>query len=143
MIKTILTATTETASWSDFSNIATLIIALVAIVSPILTALINNLYQFKLRKLEIEQKNQEYIYNKKKEALSNYLSSMSRVVNNSTLENIDEYALSYPIALLYVDNESSILMIEIDKLINEYEWTASHLLLDKITLRIKEQLGSM
>lgn len=64
----------------DTSLTLTSIIAIVALISPILTALINNYYSLKIKELENNQKRYEESIKKKQEIFEKYCQTLSQAL---------------------------------------------------------------
>ncbi len=93
----------------------TVIIALAAIFSPIFVAIINNIYNFKIRKAEYAEHNvirayeremSEYEANviKEKQLYYDYLSSCSSLIWHLSAENLTNYGKFYPLVLIRLDD---------------------------------------
>ncbi len=89
----------------DLTVTITTVLALVAIISPIFTAIINNHYQLKLKRMELKQ--QEYLQSilHKQNALENYLCYLNEEVQHSTKESQSKYAEFYPLAYVYLPKD--------------------------------------
>lgn len=84
---------------NEFTVIAALIAAVAAIVAPVFTAIINNHYQYKIRKLELTQK-------QKIEVIQRYAASCSNYMVACNAKARDEYYQSYGEVFLYTDKRS-------------------------------------
>lgn len=94
----------------EWTSIATLVIGVCAIVSPILTAIINNHYQLKLRQLEYKM---EFIDREKvrqKRIVEDYLEKASSCTHAPTLESQKDYCAAFSLASLYVPADTAVLM---------------------------------
>ena len=98
----------------DLTVSISVILALSAILSPIIVALINNHHQLKIKRLEI---NERYIIS----AFQNYLSKLEQCIASNMTNNYQEYNNAYGQALLYASNNSKILMKRIDEIIKASE----------------------
>lgn len=86
----------------DLTISISVIVALCAIISPILTAIINNCYQLKIKKLELKQKEYEQSILYKRNIFENYLRYLNDVFQNPTKESLSGYAQYYPLAFMYL-----------------------------------------
>lgn len=86
----------------DLTITISVILALAAIISPIFTAIINNRYQLKLKKLELKQKEYEQTVMYKRNIFENYLRYFNDVFQHPTNESLSGYAQYYPLAFMYL-----------------------------------------
>ena len=101
----------------DLSITISVIIAIAAIISPILTARINNRHQFKLRKLELDQQSYEHLVLQEKEIYYAYLSATSKLIHLVDRDNLKNYSEYYPLVLVRVNQELSKDLELIDSLV--------------------------
>lgn len=103
----------------DLTITVSVIVAVVAVISPIFTAIINNHYQLKLKKLETKQEDYKQTVLYKRDIFENYLRYLNDVVQNPTNESLSKYAQYYPLAYVYlpqnVREKMSYVNHEIDK----------------------------
>ena len=105
----------------DLSITISAIIAIAAIISPILTTLINNHHQKKLKEIEIKQEYNEKVISHQKQAFENYLYKAGKHIGAhcSNIEAEKEYYEAYFVACLYASNGLKSKMDEADDLIQE------------------------
>lgn len=129
----------------DTSLTITSIIAFVALISPVLTAIINNRYQIKMKQLEINEKRYNENIRLKKELFEKYCESLSQVVvyYSPSYEVLKWYGSCYGKALLYMNKQQSDQAIEINKQINLQRYKMAHDLSDQHILDIKEQIDKL
>lgn len=89
----------------DLTISISVIVALAAIISPILTAIINNHYQLKLKHMELKQKEYEETIMYKRNIFENYLRNLNDVFQHPTNESLSRYAQYYPLACLYLPED--------------------------------------
>lgn len=94
----------------DLTVTVSVIIALCAIISPIIVAIINNRYQLKLKKIEFAR---DY----KIHAFEEYMSSLQRRISNRNSNTVSEYAKAFGNALIYASPSTQSVMLEIDEII--------------------------
>lgn len=96
----------------DLSITISAIIAVAAIISPILTAVINNLHQRTMKKLELEEKHYDKTVSYQKEIFENYLSKTGNYIGSrfTNVKALMEYDDAYLVALLYAPNDLQVLM---------------------------------
>lgn len=104
----------------NLSFISILITATVAIsstFSPIITTLINNKHQLKIKKLELEQKHYDDEIAFQKNIFNEYLHKAGLLYGSGfNKDALKQYGDAYAIALLYAPEEIRKLMIETNKL---------------------------
>lgn len=96
----------------DLSITISAIIAVAAIISPILTAIINNVHQRSMRKLELKNEHYEKTVSYQKEIFENYLSKTGNYIGScfTSTKSLMEYDDAYFVALLYAPSELQTLM---------------------------------
>lgn len=82
----------------DLTVTVSIIIALCAIISPILTAIINNHHQLKLRKLELREKQYENTIVYQRSIFENYLRASGKCITHANPDALREYGEYYLIA---------------------------------------------
>ena len=99
--------------WTAIISGVTLI---AAILSPILTTIINNRYQLKLRKSEFLEKH-------KAEVIENYLKNVGAVINNPSNENFEKFGFNSKEVYLYVSTDHWTLLDDIENLIKNRQFS--------------------
>lgn len=96
----------------DLSITISAIIAVAAIISPILTAIINNVHQKSMKKLELKEKHYEKTVSYQKEIFENYLSKTGNYIGSvfTSTKALMEYDNAYLVALLYAPSDLQVLM---------------------------------
>lgn len=112
------------------------ILAICAIISPILVALINNCHQTKIKKIELKQQEITNTLIHKRSILEEYLSTAGRCVHYNTEEALNKYGEIYAVALMfapeYIQHEMKIL----DNLIRQCEYQEASKQLFQLAPRI-------
>jgi len=87
----------------DLSITISAVIAIAAIISPILTAIINNTHQRSMKKLELKDKHYEKTVSYQKEIFENYLGKTGNYIGSTftSTKALMEYDDAYLVALLY------------------------------------------
>ena len=98
----------------DLTVTISVILALSAIISPIIVTIINNRYQLKVKQMEI---NEKYVIS----TFQNYLSKLELCISINYGEIYNDYQYAYGQALLYASHRSKVLMKGIDELIKSSE----------------------
>lgn len=98
------------------------IIAIAAVFSPIITALINSMFTLINKCIDNHQKNHENSYLHKREILENYVKSLELCLWNPITSNQHLYNQSYGVALMYVPEHIRKKMVEINELITSQKF---------------------
>ena len=101
----------------DLTITVTAILGIAAIISPIATAIVNNLYQLKLKKIELQQKHLENTTYYIRSIFENYLRYAGRCIYNSDRVALKDYGEYYFLALSYAPDEMTALLISINNCI--------------------------
>ncbi|HJI35500.1 MAG TPA: hypothetical protein OIL95_13735 [Coprobacillaceae bacterium] len=121
------------------------IIAFVALISPIVTAIINNLYQIKIRKLEISEKRYDESIFLKRELFEKYCQDLSKVIilQAATDDILGEYASSYAKAILYMSSEDASSATDINSDIEKGNFENAYRLMGNHILSIKKEIQKL
>ncbi len=127
------------------SGTVTIVIALAAIISPILVALINNAHhskmealshshQEKMKELDLQAKreseNLKYLHS----IFENYLQSASRCIASPTPENVKLYGEHYSISFIYFPPASYERLELINDSIRKRDWEEANALLEEFSV---------
>lgn len=127
----------------DLTITVTAILGIAAIISPIATAIINNRYQLKLKKLELHQKqlgNTTYYI---RSIFENYLRYAGRCIYNSDREARKDYGEYYFLALSYVPDDISSTMININSAIYDCDYYKATTLLEQLEPSLSKLLQKL
>jgi hypothetical protein len=127
----------------DLTVTVSVIIALCAIISPILTAIINNKFQLKLRKLELQQKHFEDTVMYKRKIFEGYPKYAGKCVSDVEKGALPEYGEYYLLALMYAPSEIQSDMEDVHNLIIHYRWGDAVKILEGLVPRIHAMLQSL
>lgn len=96
----------------DLSITISAIIAVAAIISPILTAVINNIHQRNMKKLELKEKHYSQTASYQKEIFENYLRKTGKYIGCAfaIASAAMEYDEAYLAAFLYAPSDLQMLM---------------------------------
>ena len=121
----------------------TAVIAVAAIISPILTATINNIFQLVVKAMDNRRERHEKTVEYKRKVLENYLRCFGGELRNiPSNEAVEDYKKAYILALLYVPSEIREEMIKVDNLIDADKSTAKQLL-ENLIPSIEKLLGKL
>lgn len=120
----------------DLTISISVIVALCAILSPILTAIINNRYQIKIKRMELSQ--QEYrdsvLYHRN--VYENYLKHAGRCIYFADQEALKDYGEYYYSALMYAPHDLQSDMIKANWLMLEDKYDEASLIIETIAAKI-------
>lgn len=94
----------------DLTITISVILALCAIISPVLVTIFNNRSQYKIRKLEIESR-QKY------EITEQYLKAVSKYISMDSLANFKEYNEARGLIYIYIPKRSQKYVDKLDRVI--------------------------
>ena len=133
------------------ANTVTVIVAIAAIVSPILVAFINNHHQIRmakldyehqeyLKKLELEDRknseNTQFLYS----IYENYLQSASRCIANPTHDNIKLYGEHYSISFIYFPSKFYKQLKSTNAFIRDRDWGKANESLEDLSIKLSKEI---
>lgn len=127
----------------DLTVSISVILALAAIISPILTALINNRHHTKIRKMEMQQQTYENTILHKRTVFENYLKVAGKCIYYSDTSSLKEYGEFYFHALMYAPPELRNDMIAANQKMQNYDWEEASEIIEKISAKISDNLQPM
>lgn len=127
----------------DMTITISVIVALAAIVSPVLTALINNNHHKKIKELEMKQTEYEQTILYKRNIFENYLKSLSMVAHYHSEENINFYSEYYPLAYMYSSPEVRNKILQANEFITNLQWRSAIPYIDEISILVSEELKKL
>ena len=114
-------AETVSPATVDHNMIAT-VVAVAAIVSPVVTTLINCIFQLVNKCIDSKQELLKNTVHHKREILEKYVSSLGEVIRYCSKENEAQYGKYHNLAYLYLPSELHVPMSNISKLIRNCEF---------------------
>lgn len=123
-------ATTSIFNWNLVISSITLI---VAIISPVLVTIVNNIHSTKIRKLELRYKKQNSYYTKQQSIFENYLNAISKQLESNYESERIEYIRCYHELFLYVPDCYWQDIEDLHKLILNRDKKGATALLNKVT----------
>ncbi len=127
----------------DLTITVTAILGIAAIISPIATAIINNHYQLKMRRLdsEIELRKEKSFYNR--EVYENYLKSTFKYLKRHDADTKHEYSECYALALIYFPEPLLNQITEIDAILRSTQIMNAFDKLEELSKDIRKILQTM
>lgn len=93
--------------WSATAAWIALVVSIIGtIAGPIISSLINNSHQLKIRKLEIQEKTLESYENKRHEIITSFLSSVGLFLSHPNTYNIESFGRSFYSVYQYIPESS-------------------------------------
>lgn len=122
------------------ANTVTIVIAICAILSPILVAVINNWYNFKLKKLEAQQQKEKETTAFIQSVYEHYLQSAGRCIASCTRETEQQYGEHYSIAFIYFPSEFHDSLKNINSAIRDGDWDTATKLLEELAIALSRPM---
>lgn len=111
----------EKMSISDFSTFGTLVIAVCAILAPILTALINDLFQIVMKIIDNRQQSRDEQTKHKREVFEKYFHAAGACVHYGTHEDYHDFGACSSLAIFYAPENVREKMIHLEQLLDSGE----------------------
>ena len=116
----------------DLTVTISVIIALCAILSPIITSIINNRHQLKIKKLELQEKRCENTIFYQRTIFENYLKYSGECITSANSEAFRKYGEYYLIALMYVPDDMRNKMIEANTMMKLKDWSGAQIIYEEL-----------
>lgn len=125
------------------NNFMPSITAITAILAPVLVAIINNRHQYKLKKMELEQKSYEQSVLHKREIFEKFLSAFNKACQLQTEDAISEYSSCYSLVYVHLPKPVRDELGEINLLIKQDNWMEVIKHVDRISMDIAKELEKL
>lgn len=125
------------------NNLMPSITAITAILAPVLIAIINNHHQYRIKKMELEQKSYEQSVLHKREIFESFLSAFNKVCQLQTQEAVSEYSSCYSLVYIYLPKPVRDELGEINLLIKQNNWMEVIKYVDRISMDIAKELEKL
>lgn len=119
------------------------ILGVSAVISPIATAIINNRYLLKLKKLEYEHQDEKESFFYKRGVYEDYLRCAGKCVALATKENLQEYGKIYSLALIYFPENLVKDLEALNATIHDSRWDIARSRLNELAPKIRTILQNM
>ena len=127
----------------DLTITVTAILGIAAIISPIATAIINNHYQLKIKKIELGQKQLENTTYYIRSIFENYLKYAGKCISYPDAQSQKDYGECYFLALSYAPDDLVPIMVDINSAITGLDPEKATRLLEQLRPQINELLRTM
>lgn len=125
------------------SNFIPSITAIVAILAPVLVSIINNHHQYRLRKLELEQRPYEQTVLHQRDIFEKFLSAFNKACHLQTEEAVSEYSSCYSLVYIYLPKPIRDELGEINLLIKKHLWAEVIKHVDVISMAVANELDNL
>lgn len=119
------------------------ITAITAILAPLFVAIINNHHQYKLKKMELEQKSYEQSVLHKREIFEKFLSAFNKACQLQTADAVSEYSSCYSLVYIYLPKPVRDELGKINLLIKQHDWSEVIKYVDRISIDIAAELEKL
>lgn len=127
----------------DLTVTITTVLALVAIISPVLTAIIDNIFRLILKHSENKQKRYEQNALHKREIFENFLSAFNEVCHLKDNDTISRYASSYSLVYVYLPKNVQHDLATVNLLIEKRDWNEAIKYVDLISTDIYKEMQKL
>lgn len=127
----------------DLSFTITAIIALCALISPIVTTVLNNRHKLKIRKLELEHEICEHKIEYLRSVYNNYLKSTSKCIAYPDEDSLREYGENYSISFAYFPPSTHELLKAINADITERNFDSANKNLEDLSIFLASLMKSL
>ena len=114
-----------------------------AVISPMLTAIINNKHQRKMKKMEYEHENEKDSLFYKRGIFEDYLKYTGQCIAYATEDGLQEYGKMYSLALIYFPDSLQEELITINSSIRAMKWDIANSQLNALAPKIRAILQNM
>ncbi len=125
------------------NNFMPSITAIVAILAPIFVAIINNHHQYRIKKMELEQKSYEQSVLHKREIFEKFLSAFNKTCQLRTEEAVSEYSSCYSLVYIYLPKPVRDELGVINLLIAKSNWAEAIKYVDRISMDVAEEMNKL
>lgn len=127
----------------DLTITISVVIAVCAIISPIITTLLNNHHLYRMKKLDLKQESEKSSYFYKRGIYEEYLKLAGRCAANADNKALQEYGEIYLLALIYFPEDLRPELIRINGLLCKYSFSEARTALDALAPKICTILQNM
>lgn len=127
----------------DSTITITVVIAISAIISPIITTLLNNHHLYKMRKLDDETELRKTSYFYKRGIFEDYMRYAGQCVTHATSDALENYGATYALALIYFPDELLDKIIDINAALNRHQWEDALVKLNELSPELRRQLQKL
>lgn len=127
----------------DLTISVTALLGIAAIISPILTTLLNNHHLLKMKKIELKQKEFDQTVLYKRNIYEQFLQGLSQLSQNQNEEHLGLYSKYYPLAYMYLPSDVQKTLSELNSLVLSRSWKEVGKYVDRLTIDIYTVLKAL
>lgn len=129
----------------DTTITISVIVALVALISPIITAIINNRHQLKIKMMEYKENRYTEEIRHQKQLLEHYCNALTKLIiyEIPANEHFNEYGAAFGEAVLYMNKDQSKIAVKLYNLIAFDKQKCNTDVLNNHILQIKDHLKKL
>ena len=127
----------------DLTVTISVIIAICAIISPIITTLLNNHHLYKMKKIEMKLESEKAAQFYKRGVYEDYLNYTGQYIAVHDHDAHLKYGAIYPLALIYFPTNLTNEIIVLNNELIKHDWDTAITHLNELTPAIREILQSM
>lgn len=127
----------------DLSWVITTVIAVCALISPVITTLISNHHQKAMKELEYKELEKEKRIERKRDIFENYLRSAGAFIQCDSGSNSSEFGMYSARVLCYAPEELQDDIKKLEFLALAHNTNEARVLLDKIAIRLRPLLQEL
>lgn len=124
----------------SFEVCVTAAVALAAVISPVLTALINNRHQLKLRSLEIAEKRRRDDLAYRRSVYEKYLCCAGKYAKGCSCDDFSAYGEAFALAYAYSSDNLRFYMEELDEAMDAPDTDKISILLPRVSALVAEAM---
>lgn len=122
------------------ANKVTVIIAVAAFASPVVTAVLNIWLQLRLKKLELRERVHRETIKYNRNVYERYLCNAGKCVNSSSYDDLASYGDSFALACAYAPESIKESLLQLDNAITNGDKTAARKLLPEVSSQVAQVL---
>ena len=122
-----------------FYQTTTIIIAVAAICSPVVTAIINNWHDTKIKRLEMQRKNKQDYDLHVRDIFEQYIRYAGKTIALTSQDALHSYGEYYPLALHYAADSHIPLMQKLNALITEGKMEYAQSVLSDVSIALRQE----
>ena len=124
----------------NLTAIVSVTVAIVALISPILTTLINNHHQTELKRMELKQQEYERTIIHQRDLYEKYFKCAGRCIYYSDPDALKDYGEYYLSALIHAPSDLRGDMVTVNEYIENSDWSKALKALESLAPKIRSSL---
>ena len=128
---------------SNLTTTISVIVALTAIISPVLTSVITCRHELKLKELELQQKQYEQNVLHIRQLFEDFLSAFNQVCQLKDFDSLSRYSSSYSLVYIYLPKKVRDDLGVVNLLISKKRWDEVIKYVDAISMDICKEMQNL